>query len=381
MATNTTTIKARCLCGNFTTDIPVGTKSLPLSAWMCHCDTCRRSSGTLCTTYLLPDNPSFQPDPSLLGRLKGYKSSENITRYFCPTCGCHVLWNGPEQDTWDIPTGCLEKIDDVIQFKGHIYVKDTVDGGSADFITQHAGNPLSIHGTGSDSQELAPGWRNTSEPQSVDQHARLHAHCACSGISFYIARPSTTSSDTAAPHPDVLVPSDSGPPNSHENETWWLRAYKNKFLGGMCVCDSCRLVTGFEFVQWAFVPTSDITLDPAGKIPFSRSFGSLASYRSSDKATRHFCKDCGATVFWDGDIRPGLIDVAVGLLDAPEGSRAESWLEWATEKVSFREDAEHRSKSLLEAAERGLGEWGKTVQGREGPHEKFLEAHDGQIQS
>ncbi|CAJ2503617.1 Uu.00g110110.m01.CDS01 [Anthostomella pinea] len=51
------------------------------------------------------------------------------------------------------------------------------------------------------------------------------------------------------------------------------------------------------------------------------------AYRSSSGVVREFCDRCGATVFWhDGD-RPELIDVSVGLLDAAEGARAESWLE------------------------------------------------------
>jgi hypothetical protein len=48
---------------------------------------------------------------------------------------------------------------------------------------------------------------------------------------------------------------------------------------------------------------------------------------------------CGATVFWHDKHRPELIDVSVGLLDAPEGARAVEWLEWWLARVSFEEDA------------------------------------------
>src|SRR5271170_5257517 len=49
---------------------------------------------------------------------------------------------------------------------------------------------------------------------------------------------------------------------------------------------------------------------------------------------------------------PELIDVSVSLLRAKEGSRAESWLSWWTERVSFREDP--FDKKLIEALEIGL---------------------------
>jgi hypothetical protein len=37
--------------------------------------------------------------------------------------------------------------------------------------------------------------------------------------------------------------------------------------------------------------------------------------------------------------RPDLIDVSAGLFRAEEGARAEHWLEWWTERVSFSEEA------------------------------------------
>ena len=80
-------------------------------------------------------------------------------------------------------------------------------------------------------------------------------------------------------------------------------------------------------MEWAFIPAIDITLDSAGKEPFRTDFGTLKAYRSSRGVTRYFCNTCGATIFWTGESRPQLIDVAVGILDAEEGARAESWLD------------------------------------------------------
>lgn len=273
----------------------------------------------------------------------------------------------------------MAQLEGVVVFDKHIYIEDTRDGGFSDWITQHEGTTISRLSTGYSSKELEIGWRETAPIKPTNLSDRLHAHCDCRGVNFYIARPTPSSAETSAPWPDVLVPHNSGPPNLDANESWWLRADKQKFLAGLCTCDSCRLAHGFEFVQWAFIPTSDISLDPHGEKPFSREFGTMKAYRSSDSATRRFCNKCGASVFWDGDVRPGLIDVGAGLLDAPEGSRAESWLDWRTERVSYREDAAKRAHSLVVAVEKDLCRWGQEVQARDGPHERFTDAHEGNI--
>ena len=44
----------------------------------------------------------------------------------------------------------------------------------------------------------------------------------------------------------------------------------------------------------------------------------LKWYRSSAKAQRGFCSECGSTLFWDGDGRDS-ISIAAGTLDAPTG--------------------------------------------------------------
>jgi len=67
-------------------------------------------------------------------------------------------------------------------------------------------------------------------------------------------------------------------------------------------------------------------------------------------------------VFWHGDEAPGKVDVAVGLLDAPEGARAEEWVAWHDERVSFAEMG--RSKGLVRGLEDGLRRYGIKRGGR-----------------
>jgi hypothetical protein len=134
-----------------------------------------------------------------------------------------------------------------------------------------------------------------------------------------------------------------------EDVKWWLRANDTKYLAGTCACRSCRLASGFEIQTWTFVPRSNVYFhlstdggdrDSGKSVVLPLDFGKLPkgilrSYESSPGVLREFCGKCGVTVFWHDKWRPGLIDVSVGLVHADEGARAESWLEWWIERVSF----------------------------------------------
>lgn len=73
-------------------------------------------------------------------------------------------------------------------------------------------------------------------------------------------------------------------------------------------------------------------------------------------------------MLWNGSRekfgREGLVDVAVGLLDARSGARAEELLSWWSDRVSFEEDAVHRG--LVGGLKRGLKEWAEKRRGRLG---------------
>ncbi|KAK4553617.1 hypothetical protein LTR86_009413 [Recurvomyces mirabilis] len=305
---------------------------------------------------------------STLERLQAFHFSTNVTQYFCPTCGTHVL--GSMQDASDsseaglsyyLLSGTLEQADGVYELRGHEWISDTGDGGFSDFIQTVNGKDLARWPHGFYAGEELPQYWQASHRQSQPPTAtnRLYAHCKCNGVQFWIAKPSARSARGRAPWPDLLVPFHYTGIPPPKDEAWWLPAGGTKYLAGLCSCNSCCLATGMEWVEWSFVPTIDISLDADGKILFSRDFGTLKHYRSSDIATRHFCGTCGATVFWDGDMRPDLIDVAVGLLNAPEGARAENWLEWQTGRLSYREDAMSRAESLVHGVEAGLLAYGK----------------------
>ncbi|PHH83645.1 hypothetical protein CDD83_2952 [Cordyceps sp. RAO-2017] len=61
--------------------------------------------------------------------------------------------------------------------------------------------------------------------------------------------------------------------------------------------------------------------------------GTARSFASSDGVLRAFCAVCGATVFFScAANRPSdgqaVVDVATGILRAPDGAMAEDWLTW-----------------------------------------------------
>ena len=55
---------------------------------------------------------------------------------------------------------------------------------------------------------------------------------------------------------------------------------------------------------------------PEAAVTFTR--GEPASYASSAEARRGFCGRCGTPVCFTATFLPGLIDITIGSLDAPE---------------------------------------------------------------
>lgn len=76
----------------------------------------------------------------------------------------------------------------------------------------------------------------------------------------------------------------------------------------VCHCAMCRKAHGH---------IGAYTAASRGALRFVESRG-LKWFRSSSKAQRGFCGECGSTLFWDGDGRD-TISIAAGTLDAPTG--------------------------------------------------------------
>ena len=76
----------------------------------------------------------------------------------------------------------------------------------------------------------------------------------------------------------------------------------------VCHCAMCRKAHGH---------IGAYTAASRDSLRFVESRG-LKWYRSSAKAQRGFCSECGSTLFWDGTGRD-VISIAAGTLDAPTG--------------------------------------------------------------
>ncbi|KAI5239098.1 hypothetical protein E4T42_08780 [Aureobasidium subglaciale] len=312
---------------------------------------CRHGSGTLYMgAAYVPDDCIKTVQDSLSG-LKASEWSSRRTSYICSTCGSTVL--GKLDGRLWIHTGALDQLEDNVKIQRQIYIKDTQDGGFSNWLE---GLHTKVHATLNDT--LPADWPTTTTKPTKENGERLHVHCLCKGVNFWISRPLTSSAKPDNSESDVNRQNPDRGDYDMKNP-WWLCADRTKFRSSVCSCNSCRLASSCDFVQWAFVPTTDLSLSVDGSVPFSYDAGTLKSYRSSDVATRYFCSDCGAMVFWNGDERPGLVDVAVGLLDAEEGSLAQDWLEWATNRVSYKCDGLDRAETLMTHVEVELHKWGQ----------------------
>jgi hypothetical protein len=124
-------------------------------------------------------------------------------------------------------------------------------------------------------------------------------------------------------------------------------------------CTDCRLQTGTHVVAFTFIPASSTT----PRIPTNLQIGTAKTYQSSPGVLRAFCSVCGATVFYttqdkiweeDGEMQ---LDVTVGVLRAPEGTRAESWLDWNLGAWAFEKDGEGFDKVFADALREGMRRW------------------------
>ena len=342
----TTEVKASCLCGQLSVSAKVPDDELPIDMWLCHCNTCRHVSGHLAITCLNIHRPV-----TITGESTAYMIPNGpglFSRNFCPTCGSSVFEDGKKSSrNTSIAAGALEKVEGIVNIRGHIAVGDTGDGGLSIWLPQ-----LPAFEKGGEDGPRYSGPTKALPTAAYSSDDKLNCTCRCGGVQFYITRPNEESSKLNSPYADSIVSHVAGGDNykNHEDAKWWLCADDTKYAASLCACISCRKSSGYDIQQWAFVPKVNIFQKDGTPLDFS--MGTLQEYSSSKDVMRHFCGKCGATVFWRTTERPKLIDVSVGLMDAPSGSRAEEWLDWKLERVSFTEFAQN--KGLIEMLEGGL---------------------------
>ena len=346
-----TTARVTCLCSRNQQDVEL-ICDLPYETYTCMCNTCRHTTGQL-FAICIPISQAAKPSSFL----KSYDSTEKLRWHFCAICGSHMFISRNAGQTWKVCSGAVDRIPNrpgspplaLTNIQRHEFVADTKDGGLSLYMEKMHGHAVLVHLDGPDTppkaswlarvRELEASSGSTNSREDRTQLNRtsdtLTAQCHCGGVKYYITRPDVQSSQFSAPWPDLLRPYHSYDSANPDGIKWWLCG--SKYLTGTCACRSCRLAGGFPIQCWAFVPRHNIRWANGDAMDFER--GTLAHFESSPGVLREFCTVCGATAFWRCADRPALIDVSVGLLRATEGSRADSWLSWHKQRVSFKEDA------------------------------------------
>ena len=344
-----TTLHFSCACSKVIGSANVPTAKLPLPLDLCHCNICRHQSGLLCAScFLLPDGTT---NWQVEGPIVDYESSKTATRSFCNHCGAIIYFKDLERPRPHICSGILRRVDGVLELRKQIFVPAAKDGGLAVWLSDIPAYEGRL-------SEIKPvEYQKIRRTNSTnDETTELQAYCHCRGVQFKITKPDKMSCVMSSPWPDLIKPYISESSKNEADTKWWLRANDTKYLAGTCACTSCRWTSGYDIQTWAFIPKPNI-LQLNGK-PLHFEMGTLRQYQSSVGVYREFCGKCGATVFWHCDERPNLIDVSVGLFDAQEGSRAESWLDWWTDRVSFEEEAQN--KDLVARLTVGMKHWANT---------------------
>ncbi|KAJ6440045.1 glutathione-dependent formaldehyde-activating enzyme [Purpureocillium lavendulum] len=359
----------------------------PRDIELCHCYGCRHSTGELYASYYKLDKGKTLPllsSPALskytsVESQSGGVQDATATLYFCSTCGCHVFRTiaDANESSIEVATGTLVDGGEptAAKFASHVRAGETRDGG----LTKWLGEPLLIkdHETG-----LKHHAADDEQQQPASQGDTLAGSCLCRGVALRITRPNADSRKPHSGFADLIIPFHTGDPDikNPDDVKWWLREDGTKYMAGLCACQTCRLVSGFELQSWAFVPRTNIeylqtTSSGVGggevtdgtwsALDFDtvREKSTLRGYESSPGVMREFCGRCGATVFWHDRWRPDLIDVSVGLLqDGQDGARAEGWLSWFLGRVSFAEDVvlgrqgwpRETARGLVEHVERSM---------------------------
>jgi hypothetical protein len=280
-------------------------------------------------------------------KLVEFESSAKIARYFCGVCGSYVLIRIKEgsgsEIVWKVCTGAVDGIlvpgeqhgnRDVTmtkgrleRFVGHEFVGDTGDGGLAvvmrgtkgeeeDRVRYYVEAP-----EGKAIEDLDKYYPTTEEEEEVRDvvEDKLEVGCHCGGVRFTL-----------------------NPPKE---------AKKRPFEACLCMCRSCRLSFGQPITAWAMRIPYDLIVQADGSIHYSGSlFGTLRRFQSSQHANRDFCGQCGASVFFHTTKRPGMLDIAMGLVQSRDGARAKSWFQWDAAKVHSPDDAvdEHLLSMVVE---------------------------------
>ncbi|KAH7066082.1 Mss4-like protein [Paraphoma chrysanthemicola] len=332
----TQTFHATCHCRAGSLSFTIPSSQLPIPAHFCHCSMCRYINGTLMSIHAKITPPQFDEST-----FTTYRFGETCVKFFCTTCGAHMLdrvrrlktgnseggdhKEREEEEEWFIAVSLVDAAQDIWDFREHIFVESTRDGGLATALTEINGKHVKLWKERPvPKQEQFPRgvWTPKQDEVRTTLHLeeKLQVKCLCGGIEFFISRPNSSTFESVH---SSLVPID-----------------KSKYHGSHDACTSCRLTLSNAIVSWVFPPISALSLPDGSAYPSNGLFGTAKAYKSSKGVERTFCGTCGASATYTCADRPEMVDVAAGLLRGEDGDvRVEEWAEWDTEEVNYEEDA------------------------------------------
>jgi hypothetical protein len=112
-------LTGHCLCGSVRYEI----SGEPLALLYCHCEECRRATGSSLNTSILVRRGDFRV-VSGEDAISFYESSPGNRRHFCSTCGSPVFKHFPKPPNFvTVRAGTLDS-DPGIRPSGHIWVSE-----------------------------------------------------------------------------------------------------------------------------------------------------------------------------------------------------------------------------------------------------------------
>ncbi|OHF00689.1 amino acid adenylation domain-containing protein [Colletotrichum orchidophilum] len=310
-----------------------------------------------------------------LSALRKYPFSKHFDVYSCWTCSSQLFARGHNPNVGPlVTTGALENIPGLVKYDNHMFIGDTIDGGLSPWLPRVENRDTVKRWKGHRNSEEVPfDWPiSKSVPAS-----RLNAsaspsstpfHCHCKGIQLSLRSATDLEADPAKPSTSTCV----------DPKTL-------KFKACCDSCNSCRQQFGSDIIAWTFAPLTHINFssEPASapsQFPQTISalkeavqsetkdprLGTLAVYNSSPEVERYFCSTCSASVFYAVYNREDMVDIAVGLLDHPDGARAEGLLAWIHELVGWEMDAAGGwREQLVETTKSSMQEWADSMNANE----------------
>lgn len=352
-------IKAQCLCKKHTFSAAVPKSTLPLEASCCHCSSCRHLTGGLYSVCVKWPSPSED-----LSGLEKYSFSRNTDIFSCGTCSSQLFCRSTAHT--EVPfvvTGALENTPGLVKYNSHMFVGDTIDGGASIWLPRHEyGKPAKRwREHRNESEELPMDWPAPNATPASRHNTKASTglttfHCHCKGVKLSLRSAVDLELDP-----------------TKEVYSWCIEPKTLRFKASTDACNSCRISFGSDLPGWTFAPLSHISFDTesvSNPSEFPQTLGalreavisekkdprlgSLAIYKSSPDVERYFCSTCSASVFYAVDDRDGMVDIAVGLLDHPDGARAEGLLAWSYGKVGWEADASGGWREQLVASTKSL---------------------------